>query len=287
MRNKRKVLLIDFMYLWNRLYSVRGDKTADCVDDILRELMDDEYYWRKYVILDGKNSVDTRREIYPAYKKNRTNKSKCYEALYEYVDENVGTLKGLHFMSNDTLEADDVITEKVQEYSYGGDKFSKYIYSGDTDLHQLLRFPNTYISDKFTRPFRIIPIDEENALERYSKKYNIEMKDPSYITKCKMFKGDSGDNIPVACPGLKSTTISTLIENCWSNDEPLTSKILYDMAKYLKLHGTAKEFEKFYNNRHLLARNYKLTQLGYPHSLKVSTRTKLIHGREGDFVRCL
>jgi hypothetical protein len=62
---------------------------------------------------------------------------------------------------------------------------------------------------------------------------------------------------------MRSKVILELLDNCWSYDEPLTSEILVNMAKYLRRNGYLKEFNNFYNNRKQLICNYKITQLGY------------------------
>lgn len=273
----KKLLIVDFMYLWNRMYAIKGVLTGEHVGRLFKALNDSDYYDGKFIILDGTQSTKYRRKIYPEYKTNRSDKSKVYDGMQDFLTKNYSTFKKCKVMENDSYEADDVITMLVKAHETTADK---YIYSGDTDLYQLLRFPHTYIGTKYSGPMVLDPISMEEALTRYEKKYNMPIPHPSYITKCKMFKGDPGDNVPIACPGLRSSTISKLIENCWREDAPLTSTILLNMAKYLKKNCTEKEFNNFYNNREALIRNYKLTQLGYTDQM-VTEGLKVLNYEDG------
>lgn len=265
------------MYLWNRIYAVRGAGTCDFFKGFFKTLGSSDHYFRKYIVLDGTSSTSSRREIYPEYKTNRNDKTKLYKYMNDTLSECFALTEGCKIISNENCEADDVITMMVAHYP----NVEKYIYSGDTDLHQLLKFPNTFISDKYTGAMVLKPIAVKDALSRYEKKYNIRMRRPSDITKCKMFKGDAGDNIPVACPGLRSSTIEKLLDNCWSGDEPLSPNILKSMSAYLKEHGTDKEYNNFFRNRPTLIMNYKLTQLGDIQNNKVLAGLKLLRQKEG------
>lgn len=258
MTDKQKILLIDFMYLWNRIYAIKGELTAPHIYASLKHVDESDYYKRKIAILDGEYSSDFRRQIYSEYKTNRSDKSESYESLENFLSKNAVNFKTIHFVRNDSYEADDVITAFVKKYSC-----DKYIYSGDTDLYQLLRFDNTYVGTNYSRGMIIEPVSKGEALRRYNKKYNVNIKDYSYITKVKTFKGDSGDNIPIACPGMKTKTLDILFEKFWAGDEPLSSSIMLNMANYLKEHGTQREFDNFFDNRKAIIRNYKLIQLGY------------------------
>lgn len=253
-----KVLLIDFMYLWNRIYAIKGSMAGPHIYASLKHVDESGYYDRKIAVLDGVKSSAIRRAIYPEYKQNRNDKTDSYKMLNNFLKSNAVNFKTIRFVKNDMYEADDVITAFVKKYTV-----DKYIYSGDTDLYQLLRFDKTYIGTNYSRGMIIIPVSKSEVLSRYKKRYSIDVKDYSYITKVKTFKGDTGDNIPIACPGMKTKTLDYLLQNFWGNDEPLNSSILFNMAKYLKENGTETEFENFYNNRKAIIRNYKLTQLGY------------------------
>lgn len=256
-----RVLIVDFMYLWNRVYAIKGRDTVAHIYNSFKYVDDSDYYDEKLIVLDGLHSTNGRRKIHADYKTNRGDKSKLYQLMNVFLDAAATSYKTLEFLKNDEYEADDLITALVKNY----EDADKYIYSGDTDLYQLLRFPRTYIGTKYTKGMIIKPIKTEDANNCYKKRYKLDVENPSYIIKCKTFKGDTSDNIPIACPGMKSKTINYLISEFWSNDEPLNSTILFNMAKYLKSTNT-KEFNNFYENRASLIRNYKLCQLGYSES---------------------
>ena len=279
MGNLRKILIVDFMYLWNRVYAIKGQLTGAHIYDTLKAVDTSDYYYKKFIILDGENSTARRRMIYPDYKVNRGDKTSVYAAMDSFLKTNAVKLKTLKFIKNSNCEADDLITNFVKRYI----EDEVYIYSGDTDLYQLLRFKNTNIGSKYSRGMIIEPITESVAKECYAKRYGLNVKDISYITKCKTFKGDTSDNIPIACPGMRTKTIDSLIENYWSGDEPLTARILYNMAVYLKNNGTKKEFDLFFNNRQALINNYKLTQLGYTNNNNLFICSKVLTG-DGEWV---
>ena len=259
MNSQKKILIIDFMFLWNRIYSVKGAATGEHIFRSLQHVDQSSYYYKKYAVLDGRHSTGYRKKLLSEYKSNRSDKSEVYKYLDNFLGKYAVQLKTVKFIKNDHYEADDVISALVQRF----DQAVKYIYSGDTDLYQLLKFDNTYIGTKYSRGMIIEPISESSAKETYHKRYNLKVEDVHYIVKCKTFKGDTSDNIPIACPGMRTATIDYLIEHFWKDDEPLTSKILLDMATYLREHGKRAEFENFYDNRKAIIRNYKLVQLGY------------------------
>ena len=240
------------------MYAIKGRDTVVHIANSFKYVNDSSYYDEKLIILDGLSSTASRRKIHADYKTNRGDKSKLYQLMNVFLDAAATDYNNLVFLKNDNYEADDLITALVKHYKDS----DKYIYSGDTDLYQLLRFPRTYIGTKYSKGMVIDPIKIEDANNCYRKRYKLDVEDPSYIIKCKTFKGDTSDNIPIACPGMKSKTINTLISEFWSEDEPLNPSILLSMAKYLQSTNT-KEFDNFYKNRASLIRNYKLCQLGY------------------------
>lgn len=259
MRSDKKILIVDFMYLWNRIYAIKGVNTGSHIYQSLKHVNDSDYYDLRLVILDGLSSADGRRAIYPEYKSTRSDKSESYDLLNKFLKYKAVHLNKMKFLKNESLEADDLIAMFVKKYSGA----QKYIYSGDTDLYQLLRFDNTYIGTNYSRGMIIEPITNTEAEKRYEKKYGLKINDVSDIVKCKTFKGDSSDNIPIACPGMRSATINTLIEKFWRGSEPLTPSILLNMAEYLRDNCKPAEFHNFYENRKAIIRNYKLVQLGY------------------------
>lgn len=257
----RRIFILDFMYLWNRVYAIKGLDTGKHVHKTLHALDNSDYYSDKFVVLDGLNSTCARRKILPEYKAGRSDKSKVYDLMNKFLYNSSEDFESVHIIRNNNYEADDVITGIVQRFP--GD--NKYVYTGDTDLFQLMRFYKTYVGDKFSTKGSLIlePTSTKEALARYKKRYGVEMRSLSYITKCKAFKGDLGDGVPIACPGMRAKTLSALFKNCWNNDEPLSSSVLLSMAQYLSKNGTKKEFINFYEHRNDIIRNYKLTQLGY------------------------
>ena len=211
----KRTLIVDFMYLWNRVYAIRGNETPKLVRATLKSMENSMYYDDKYIVLDGTNSVSLRRRVYPEYKASRGDKSDIYKLLNQFLQDISEDFKELKIIRNDNFEADDVITYLVKN----SDSIV-HIYSGDTDLFQLMRFPCTHVGTDYKRvgTFILTPIHEEEAKERYFKRYGINVKNMSYITKCKAFKGDTSDNIP-GVPGIGEKTALTLIQKFGSIED--------------------------------------------------------------------
>ena len=79
MNSQKKILIIDFMFLWNRIYSVKGAATGEHIFRSLQHVDQSSYYYKKYAVLDGRYSTGYRKELLSEYKSNRSDKSEVYK----------------------------------------------------------------------------------------------------------------------------------------------------------------------------------------------------------------
>jgi DNA polymerase-1 len=121
-----------------------------------------------------------RRELYPEYKANRTEKDPLLAVQYPYVAKLIRAL-GLHSFWHPGWEADDVIATLVERYA---DDFTVYIVSGDKDLTQLVE--EKVLMYDFGKD---ITYDEAAVCAKWGV-YPNQMLD--YLA----LVGDSSDNIP-------------------------------------------------------------------------------------------
>ncbi len=154
-------------------------------------------------VFDGPNNKQSRIAIYPEYKIHR---KAMPQDLVEQVKESRYWCKeaGIPFLSEEGVEADDIIGSIALLASQSGDKV--YLCSGDKDLCQL-------ISDQIF----VLNICKENLLideKRFEELYQIA---PKQMVDYLSLVGDSSDNIP-GIDGIGAKTAIALLKQFGSID---------------------------------------------------------------------
>ena len=274
----KRLLLVDFMYLWNKLYFIsKKNEEVDIKEyilNLLKLIKEDEFYNSVVFVLDSATSTNRRRKLLPQYKRNRSSKEKVYAGITDTINEAKRLYPEYRFITSEYDEADDIIASIVQTTKH----CFINIYTGDRDLYQLLPLDYVNISDKFGGGMVLSLTSRDEYIKSMINKYGNKVEITFDITdtlKWKTFKGDPSDNIPVAVPRLPNSIINTLIGRYWNGSAPLSSKILFNMAKYLrKLEPN--QFQKFHEHRKDIIRNYKLVQLIHQNHGRILERTKAL-----------
>lgn len=254
-----RILLVDFMYLWNRLYyaySVGKDPSGyyKHIFKMFEALNSNDRFDRKYIILDGVNGCSRQKELLENYKAGRVPKKEVYERINELIEDCRG-FKNLKFMSADNYEADEIIASWARYFR----KEEVYIYSGDKDLIQLTLYKNVHVGDTYRRtaPLDVIPFTDEELDLKVAKISNNTLPNHRDILKFRVFRGDASDKIPAAVPRLKSSDIVKFI-NRWDIKTPLTKDILKEL---IDTEEDIKLREKLEEHKGDILRNYELMNL--------------------------
>lgn len=166
-----------------------------------------------------------RKDFYPDYKANRklifaqqTEKEQedhkllveAFDDFVEYLD----TKSNVTVLRNPKAEADDMIFLWIETHPDD----QHILISSDSDFFQLLRFPNVTIYD----PVKDIQIKQDGVFDDYGNrlsfivksdaKIKVGAKDPDFVCEenwfewalfLKCIRGDKGDNIFTAYPGVR------------------------------------------------------------------------------------
>lgn len=131
-----RYLLVDALSVFNAYYRKGEYGVNDRVGRAINRALGATKADGILVAWDGENAKDSRREILPEYKSQRSEKPEGFEASRD---------KCLAFLSKywpcerlSQYEADDVIASVIHQYPPGVD-VQYVIYTRDQDLHQLLR----------------------------------------------------------------------------------------------------------------------------------------------------
>lgn len=192
-RLKRKncdILLIDLMNLAYRCVFTQGRLKSGSQDtgviygstNLLVSYVEKFQPEQVFLVGEGKNSRDRRRQLYPEYKANRKNKLPISkESFYSQVDyfKEIAYNLGVKCVSVDKYEADDVIAVLCQYYA----NYKKVIISTDGDLLQLVS-ENTHV-------YR----STKEELVTLSNFKEIAEVSPCDFVSYKAMVGDSSDNI--------------------------------------------------------------------------------------------
>ena len=229
------ILLIDFMYLWNRLfYAYRESNNPsgyyEHIKGMLKALNNNPRFLKKYIVLDGRNCSQRHKRLLSTYKEGREPKQEIYKRIDELIAELSPVCPNLSFQTAHDYEADEVIASWVKFFR----DYSVYIYSGDKDLIQLTRYGNVFIGDSYSNkePLAVIPFSVAEMEKKTLGVSNGKFKDYKNILKFRVFRGDSSDNIPPVIPRLRSDVIINLIES-WDLSAPLNTKTIGDMFNKL------------------------------------------------------
>lgn len=268
-----KVLLVDFMYLWNRIYfALKQDPNADFLkhmDGIVKRIEDNTEYKSKYLVLDGPNGTHRQKELLPEYKEGRGDKKEVYEPLNPFIKRCVKQYKSVKFVRAYNNEADEVIASLVKGFYK---KHDIYLYSGDKDLLQLLVYPNVHIGMKYHGLFNLEPFTDDELNKKMNTISNGAVTNVEDIVKFRTFRGDASDKIPAAIPRFPSKTIMELIDHTWKGVTPLNDEILDNMCSYLP----EKQRVKIEENRENILRNWELMQLQFlPHKQIIAETMRL------------
>lgn len=192
------------------------------------------------------------------YKGNRRQKmtpkeQEKFERFCEHINE-FEELMRVHTsvicLAGDNLEADDLIAGFVQAYGEDGED-EIIIVSRDRDLAQNLGkgkdtfFPNVIQYDPFDGKQITIESAIRDCLKDKAGKINIpeEYKSVDFFLWCKTIRGDGGDNVQAAFPGVKYPRIlkayeddyerNKLLHTTWTdvkNNEPV-KRVVKDMVQ--------------------------------------------------------
>ena len=257
---QEKILIIDFMYLWNRIYYATQNQETNYYEhmlSIIEKVHRNTVYIKKYIVLDGENSICRQKELLPEYKEGRAPKKEVYARINQFVKECAEKYADLQFVRANGYEADEVIACFSYIFSQKGKQV--LIYSGDKDLLQLLVYPNVYVGIKYTRLFELQPFTDEEIQKKMDIISNKTLSKVGDILKFRIFRGDTSDSIPAAIPRFPSKTILNIIENTWAGVTPLSARVVNNMEEFLQ----GKDKEKFRENIPNLYRNWELMQLQF------------------------
>ena len=274
----KRLILIDFSWLYNRYYYVASYGSGDGHPVDIRSnlermllqfltLVHRSYPSAKILMaLDPATSTLKNKAIFEGYKQNRNKEAK--KEVYYFIVDIIKILatkldsEVFSFIKEKGYEADQLIAYMTKKYH---EKCEIIIYSGDKDLLQLTSYPNTFVADKFEKGHFLIKTNEEifqkfkNSKGEDFSRVSTNKRD---ILKYRSLKGDLSDNLSSVFPRIKDKEIAEVIQNYWvdDQDEPLTDvrieKILEDMeGDNPVLAGKLRE------NRAVWLRNYKIMDL--------------------------
>lgn len=193
-----------------------------------------------------------------------------YETFQGFIQDFEGLMRehtSIVCLTEPSLEADDLIAGFVQQY---GDENKIFIISADKDLHQLLTSEN------------IVVVNPDKKCEMYHTEIDV---DYSMFIKC--FRGDPGDNVQNAFPGVREDRL----KKAYDDDYELLNIMQTvwhvkdadgNIVKSFKVHKLYKENELLIN---LTMQPENIRKL-MSHSIK---REMMFHGQFShfDFLRFL
>jgi 5'-3' exonuclease len=275
----RKLVLIDFSWLYNRYYYVASYKASMSEEPVdVRAMLEHmllqfltlvhrSYPSAKvFMALDPSTSTLKNKEIFEGYKQNRDKEAK--KEVYHFIIDIIKLLSAkldsevFYFIREKFYEADQLLAFMVKKFHKNHEII---IYSGDKDLLQLTSYPNTFLAEKFEKGHFLIKTNEE-IFEKFK---NSKGEDFSRIStnkrdilKYRSLKGDPSDNLSSAFPRIKDKEIAEIIRGYWIDDqeEPLTEvrieKILEDLEG-----DNPSLANKLRENKEVWLRNYKIMDL--------------------------
>ena len=275
----RRLILIDFSWLYNRYYYVASynasmsSEKANIEESLERMLLQflslvkKSYPHSKVMLaLDPSTSTLKNKTIYDGYKQNRDKESK--KEVYRYLVYVIKRIsaeldpKVFYFVREKGYEADQLLAYMVKKFHKNHEII---IYSGDKDLLQLSSYPNTFIADKFEKGHFLIKTDADI----FQKFKNTKGEDFSRISKNKRdilkyrsLKGDPSDNLEAVFPRIKDKEIAEVIKNYWidNQEEELSEERIDCILEDLEGDNPSLA-EKLRNNKDIWLRNYKIMDL--------------------------
>lgn len=273
----KRLILIDFSWLYNRYYYVASYGSSNGPVDIRANLERMLLQFltlvhrsypsaRVLMALDPATSSLKNKAIFEGYKQNRNKEAK--KEVYYFIVDIIKILSAkldsevFSFIREKGYEADQLIAFIVKKHCKNCEII---IYSGDKDLLQLTSYPNTFIADKFEKGHFCIKTDDE-IFEKFqnSKKEDFSRisKNKRDILKYRSLKGDPSDNLSSVFPRIKDKEIAEIIQNYWIDDqeESLTEARIDKILEDLKGDDPALA-SKLEENKEIWLRNYKIMDL--------------------------
>ena len=281
----RKLILIDFSWLYNKYYytakysiALNGDEKGLKLA-VLRmlkqflELVHKSYSDAKVILaLDSPTTSLKNFSLFEGYKQNRNKEEKkeVYAFLDEVLIELIKTLdsKVFYFIREKLYESDQLLSYIVKKYK--NSSTSILIYSGDKDFLQLSAYNNVFISDKFEKGKFLIKTDEEifqkfkNSKGEDFTRISTNKKD---ILKYRVLKGDVSDNLSPVFPRIRDKEIINIIQNYWVGDEVLDENYVDYMIDEIR-HDNVALADKLEYNKATWIRNYKIMDLYHIEDIK-------------------
>jgi len=281
----KKLILIDFSWLYNRYYYVAAyAKTQEkeklnieatlfkMLSQFLTILGNSYEEAHVFMAMDSPTSTLYNFQLFLGYKQNRNKEEK--KEVYAYLTDIVKKLskkldkRRFSFIKARRYEADQLLAYIVKRYS---NNYEIIIYSGDKDLLQLTAYPNVLISDKFEKGHFIVKTDEEifqkfkNSKGEDFSRISTDKKD---ILKYRVLKGDASDNLSPIFPRIKDKEIQEIIKNYWIDEEELTEQRIKDILDDLRADNAALA-EKLEVHKDTWLRNYKIMDLYHVEDIKM------------------
>lgn len=260
-----KILLVDFMYLWNRIYYAIGQNQGGDyykhMLGIMEKININPAYSKKYIVLDGINGTQRQKELLPSYKEGRAPKAEVYAKISQFIKECTINYVNLNFIRANNYEADEVIASLAIKFSKKNKKV--FIYSGDKDLLQLLVYPNVSVGMKYTGNFQLQPFSEEELQKKMDTISNGTINEVGDILKFRVFRGDASDKIPAAIPRFPSKIIKELINNVWTGVTSFNDDLFANMVLYLYNNKQEKYSKQLVESFDDVNRNWELMQLQF------------------------
>lgn len=253
---KKKVLVIDFNNIWNKYLFVRkGDFSATIISILhfLKSIYKSKEFIKVYVVVDGKPC--SKYDVYKEYKKNRKNNPDKYiplKVVISVLSQYFTVVRGKN------VEGDEVTAYIARKLA---DKYDTYIFSNDKDFIQLMQYGIKIILS-FKNGKILELLSEENALNKFKNNSGVPLDSIKQVLPYRVFKGDSSDSIPPACPRLLDTKIRDILKNSWIYNKRLDSNVLIEIIDNLyKRDKQLADIVK--NNADNILRNYDLMNLCY------------------------
>ncbi|MDP6419287.1 MAG: 5'-3' exonuclease H3TH domain-containing protein [Candidatus Krumholzibacteria bacterium] len=200
-----------------------------------------------------------RKDIYPAYKANRSETPEDLLPQFEQC-ERVTDALGLPRFKVDNYEADDVIASLAKLARK--DDFEITILSGDKDLAQLVEEGVRIIDPGRNRRF---------TTRTVKKRFGVE---PPQLLDWMSLVGDSSDNVP-GMPGVGPKTATALIEEFGGLDEIYAS---LERIETLEIRGARTLAPKLEKHRDKVEMAKRLIRLESDLPLGISTSKLQYHG---------
>lgn len=240
-----KVILVDFSWLFVRLYYV-NNSNKEHIDGTTRYIKAlSKMFDKTFIVLDGENGSFKKRELLPSYKEGRSNKEEIYKNL-EPTLKKVLEQTNITICRNKNREADEVIAAIAVRLSR---KNKVIIFSGDKDMLQLAYLPNISIANTFKNG-KVSVLSDNEILS----KFNVSKLED--VLKLRVFKGDTSDKIKPPIPRLMKKYIDVILSEWKTNS--LTEEIFNNILEHIE---DNKLKDKLTEAKENIFTNYKLMNL--------------------------